>query len=75
VVHGEVDGNVTGIKVGDLVSWNSNAGTRVDIVRVVHEDGSCMTDLPTQAGRSEQQIIGARLQRITSTIEPKPKEA
>jgi len=75
VVHGEEDRNMSDIKVGDLVSWTSNEKTRVGVVRVVHEDGSCTIDCSTQAGRFEQLISGARLQRITSTIEPEPKEA
>jgi len=74
VIHGGEDWNVTDIKVGDLVSWASNEKTRVGVVSVVHEDGSCTIDLTTQAGRFEQRISGARLHRITSTTEPQSKE-
>jgi hypothetical protein len=75
VIHGEEDWNVTDIRVGDLVSWTSNEKTRVGVVRIVHEDGSCTIDCTTRAGRFEQRIGGARLQRISSTIEPESKEA
>ena len=75
MIHGEEDRNVTDIKVGDLVSWTSSEKTRVGVVKVAHEDGSCTIDCTTQAGRFEQRISGARLQRITSTTEPESKEA
>lgn len=57
------------IRVGDLVSWKSGQRTKVGVVKGVNEDGSCTIDYTTTAGRYEERISGARLQRITSTIE------
>jgi len=61
------------ITVGDLVSWTAGQKTKVGVVRVVNEDGSCTVDLSTTAGRFEERIGAARLVRLTSTVEPAQK--
>lgn len=62
------------IKVGDLVRWQSGGKTKVGVVKTVNEDGTCTIDLTTQAGRFDERIRAARLERITSTIESEAKE-
>ena len=61
---------MAGITVGDLVSWTAGQKTKVGVVREVNADGSCTVDITTTAGRFEERISAARLERLTSTAAP-----
>ncbi len=60
---------MSAIKVGDLVQWETGAKTRVGVVKSIDDGGIATINVPTTGGSREEQIKAERLQVITSTIE------
>lgn len=67
----ETKKDMSEIKVGDLVQWETGTKTRVGVVKSIDKGGTAAINVPTTNGSRVEKINVDRLQVITSTIESK----